>query len=121
MNNKIICGTHKQDKRMIKNGLEKRDLVLQQIFDLTYAGKAHIFIIQKRYKYQVIIQGVHFVEDIFIFAPHYIQRITVSTLYEAILVFNNCINQLTSSMDWYSPELYESNKIFEEITVDNVY
>lgn len=106
---------------MIKNCLEKRDLVLQQIFDLTFAGKAHIFIIQKKYKYQVIIQGVHFVEDIFVFAPHYIQRITVSTLYEAILVFNNCINQLTSSMDWYSPELYETNKIFEEITVDNVY
>lgn len=111
----VYNGSYKKPDRSIKNKNMKMDLLLMRLFDFTYAGKAHIFITKRREKFVVIVQGVHLVEDIFVFAPNYVHRFQFDSLYKAIIVFNKVVQFLTSSMDWYTPEFQKN--IYSEIFI----
>lgn len=111
----VYNGTYKNSGRSIKNKNMKMDLLLMRLFDFTYAGKAHVFITKRCEKYVVIIQGAHLVDDIYVFAPNYVHRLQADSLYKAILIFNKVVQFLTSSMDWYTPEMM--NNIYDEIFI----
>ena len=64
----VYNGSYKSPGRSIKNKNLKTDLLFMCLFDFTYAGKAHVFITKRREKFEVIIQGAHLVEDIFVSA-----------------------------------------------------
>lgn len=113
--------TYKKKYRSLTNQNLKTDLLLQSLFNFQYAGKCNIFISKSRDKYVVICQGVHFVEDIYLFTPNFYHRIKAESLYQAIDIFNKCVSQVVSSMDWYDPDSYSPEKIYSEIFENNVY
>lgn len=86
-----------------------------RMFNLDFAGKASIFITTSRKKYMVVASGVHFVDDIFLFTPNYRRCWYCDKLYTAILIFNTLVKQITSSLDWFSPE-FEQN-VYDEIFI----
>ena len=103
----IFRSDYPKPHRCIKNKNQKLDLLLQQLFNFTYAGKAHIFITKRKENYIVVCEGVQFVEDIFCFAPNYFHRFKADTLYNAIKIFNLCVKKLTESMDWFYPDMFK--------------
>ena len=121
MTNQFINATYKKPQKILKNKNLRTDLLLMQMFSFTYVGKADIWIQKHHKKFEVIISGVHFFDDIFVFAPHYKHVYKFESLYNAILCFNKAVQFITSSMDWYSPEIFESNLIYNEVTSENVY
>ena len=111
----MYTGTYKKPIRSIKNKNQKIQLLLMQMFDFTYAGKAHIYITKHYDKYTVIAQGIHIVEDIYTFSPNYYHRFRFDTLYQAIISFNKLVQFVSSNMDWYSPDMFED--IYSEIFI----
>lgn len=89
-----------------------------QCFDFVYAGKAHVFIHTRYDKYELVVTGVHIVEDIYTFAPNYKKRYVFEKLYTAIKAFNVvCSIILNNNLDWYSPELFETREIYNELFI----
>lgn len=116
MNKKSYSTTQKQiKKRNIKNKNQKLDLLLQQMFSFQYAGKANIFIHTRYDKFELVISGVHIVEDIYCFAPHYKKCYKFESLYTAIKAFNTVVLIIVSSMDWFTPETFKGTSIYDEI------
>lgn len=103
----MYSSAYKKPNRSIKNKNQKINILLMQLFDFTYAGKAHIFITKQYDNFVVVAQGVHFVEDIFTFSPNYFHRFNFETLYQAIDCYNKCVREITSSMDWFSPDMFD--------------
>lgn len=103
--------------RSLKNRNMKKDLLLQYLFDFTYAGKAHVFIHYQNKKYVVTAQGVHLVEDLYVFSPNYKRSWRCESLYDAVFIFNEIVHFITSNMDWYSPELFDTYKVYDEIFI----
>lgn len=101
--------------RSIKNKNMKKDLLLMSMFDFTYAGKAHVFIHYKNKQFIVTAAGVHLVDNIYTFSPNFKRSWKVKSLYDAINIFNEIVHFMTSTLDWYSPELFETDKVYEEI------
>lgn len=98
-------------KRSIKNKNMKMDMFLQSNFNFSYAGKCSIFISKQKNSYYVVHQNVHIVEDIFLFCPNYYAKFKFEDLYCAILGFNKSVKIILSSMDWYTPDLFETKGI----------
>lgn len=88
------------------------------LFNFQYAGKADVFITIKYKKYCVIASGIHIVDDIYVFAPHYKHEFQADSLYSAILIFNKVIQFITSSMDWYKPEIFDTQNVYQEIIIE---
>ena len=101
----------------MKNKNLKKDLLLMSLFDFTYAGKCNMFITKKYDKYCVVLTGVHLVKDIYVFAPHYKHEFKYDNLYDAIICFNKIIQFITSSMDWYSPEVFDTSNVYAEVFI----
>lgn len=116
MNNIVMQSDVKKTKsQSFKNKNIKTDLLLMQMFDFTYAGKAHVFIHKSRDKYELVHQGVHLVEDIYTFSKNYTARYKFESLYMAIVAFNHSVQIITSSMDWYNPDCFEGYQVYDEI------
>lgn len=102
-------------KRSIKNRNQKLDILLQQMFNFQYAGKANIFIHTRYDNFELVIQGVHIVENIYCFAPNFVKRYKFESLYTAIKAFNIVVSIVASSMDWFTPEVFKGSAIYDEI------
>ena len=113
----IYKSDYSKPHRSIKNKNLKLDLLLQRMFDFTYAGKANIFIHHKRDKFIVTAVGVHLVDDIYTFSPNFKKSWSYDNLYCAILAFNKIVNFITSSLDWYSPECFQGQEIYNELFI----
>ena len=104
--------------KSIKNKNVSKDLLIMQCFDFVYAGKAHVFIHIRYDKYELVVTGVHIVEDIYIFSPNYKSRYLFDKLYTAIRAFNIVVGILVNgSMDWYSPDLFETRELYNELFI----
>ena len=93
----------------------RKGLLLYKMFNFDYAGKASIFITYNNKKYCVVASGIHFVEDIYVFSPHYKRSWKCDKLYTAINIFNKLVEFTVSTLDWYSED-FEKN-IYEELFI----
>lgn len=109
----------RKKRRSYKNKNMKKSMYLQDCFHLAYAGKADIFISfnDLKKKYELIISGVHIVEDVYAFTSRYSKHYYFDSLYNAIKAFNLVLNILTSTTDWYNPDMFDSRYIYDEIKV----
>ena len=105
----------KQPKKSIKNRNMSLDMLLMTMFNFQYAGKANIYIHTRYNKFELVHQGVHIVEDIFLFSPNYVKRYKFDSLYQAIKAFNLSVQIVTSSMDWFNPEAFKGTQLYDEI------
>lgn len=118
MTKEIHCVTSKKTKkRCIKNKNQKLDLLLMQMFDFTYAGKCHIFLHTRFDKFELVVDGVHIVENIYCFSPHYKKYYQFEKLYTAIKAFNVVVQIITNNLDWFSPECFEGMEIYNELFI----
>lgn len=111
-----LGSTQKQlKKRSIKNHNQKLEILLQKMFSFQYAGKANIFIHTRYDNFELVIQGVHIVENIYCFAPNFTKRYKFESLYTAIKAFNIVVSIIVSSMDWFTPEVFKGSMLYDEI------
>ena len=116
--NKVIHSQYKITKtKCLKNKNLSLDMILQSMFNFTYAGKCQIFIKTSYDKFQVVHQGIHIVEDIFLFTPNFYKRFTFDSLYQAVVAFNKTVQFITSSMDWFEPEVFKGTALYDQITI----
>lgn len=108
----------KNKRRSFKNKNQSLDMLLQQMFNFQYAGKVNIFIHTRYDKFELVHDGVHIVEDVFVFSPHYVKRFKFDSLYQAICAFNLSVRIICNSMDWYSPEVFKGSAIYDEVFQD---
>lgn len=92
---------------------------IQNSFNFIYAGCASVFITTSGKKYVLCCTGFTFDGINFFFSKNRYQRLKFDTIYKAITAFNDVVNALTSTTDWYYSEFFE--KEFNELVLDNVY
>lgn len=82
---------------------------LQIGFNFTYAGVCEVFITMNRKKYVVVCRGYELDSDnIVFFDRKKVFRIQCNSKYEAIDQFNRQCQYLTTSMDWFTEDWFES-------------
>ena len=92
---------------------------IQGAFNFTYAGCASVFITTSGNKYIVCCSGFTYDGINFFFSKNRFSRLKFDTIYKAIEAFNDVVNALTQSTDWYYSEFFQ--KEFEELCLNNVY
>ena len=92
---------------------------IQGGFNFTYAGCANVFITTAGKKYVVCCVGFTYDGTNFFFSKNRYCRLKFDKIYQAISAFNEVVNALTSTTDWYYNEFFQ--KEFEELFIENVY
>ena len=123
MNNSVLSVSNKKDfnksYRNYKKKNMKKEFMLMDLFHFVYVGKADIYLSynSRKQKFLMIVTGVHIVQDIFCFTPNYHCQHEFDSLYQAIKGFNKVVGILIDSMDWYDPEIFDSDLVYDEITI----
>lgn len=92
---------------------------IQGAFNFIYAGCANVFITTGRNSYIVCCTGFTFDGINFFFGKNRYCRLKFESLQKAIVAFNEVVNALTQTTDWYYNEFFL--KEFEELHLENVY
>lgn len=113
------CTSVKNNKRSIKNKNMSTDLLLMSMFRFDYAGKAQVFIHKRFDKFELVVSGVHIVEDIYAFSKNYTKRYKFNSLYYAVLGFNTVVQIITNSMDWFNKECFQGSEVYNELFIED--
>lgn len=92
-------------------GLKYNDLITQG-FNFSYAGICSVFITYTRKKYCVCCTGFTYDGTNIFFSKNRTKRVELDNLYQAILAFHNVVQAITSSLDWFTPDFFESLEFY---------
>lgn len=92
---------------------------IQSAFNFIYAGCANVFITTSGKNYIVCCCGFTYDGVNFFFSKNRYCRLKFDTFYKALKAYNEVVNALTATTDWYYNEFFQ--KEFEELHLENVY
>ena len=93
--------------------------IINGAFNFVYAGCANVFISISGRKYTVVCVGFTYDGTNFFFSKNRYCRLHFDTIYKAIEAFNDVVNALTGTTDWYYNEFFL--KEFNELVIEDVY
>lgn len=106
------CTKHRSFK---DKSLKYSDIVMNS-FNFTYAGIVNIFICYnnrpKDRPYQLTCSGFTYDGQNIFFGHNRHWRRQYNSLYAAILAFHDCVRLFTDSLDWFTPEYFESAEFY---------
>lgn len=92
---------------------------LRSAFNFDYCGIISIFITKNKNQYVVVCRGCSLFEDgIFMFNKKSVYRFKYYVLQNAILQFNKLVKDITSTVDWFTPDFFTSKEFLININKD---
>lgn len=92
---------------------------IQNAFNFIYAGVCTVFITTSGTNYVLVTTGFTYDGTNYFFGKNRHSKYRFDSLYKAIESFNEVVNVLTSTTDWYYNEFF--NKEFEQLYNKDVY
>lgn len=108
--------SHRKRKFKDKNLSYKYKIMMS--FNFVYAGIVNVFILPEKGNYYIVCTGFTYDGFNIFFSKNRHMKKEYHSLYTAILAFNQIVQVITQSLDWFTPYYFDDNNFYENCSED---